>query len=219
MKSNLQTSTAAENAAVFRNILSDVPSWDLFIKTLDAIFNDPSESHTHEDSCGAINNKACNCLCSQMVFNKNKCTDILVHDKLHFVYWGVANGLGEGPMFKYAKQMASLFFREDTLSWGAKSLINLAGNENELSIHKDDHNVMSWQCQGSVEYRIYEDTEDDFAVPINPEGLSYTSYILNPGDIIYIPTGVVHQAIAFEPRATLIIQSPPPVDFIPKHLI
>ena len=32
----------------------------------------------------------------------------------------------------------------------------------------------------------------------------YESYILNPGDILFVPGGIVHQVVVTEPRASIL---------------
>jgi quercetin dioxygenase-like cupin family protein len=32
----------------------------------------------------------------------------------------------------------------------------------------------------------------------------YESYILNPGDILFVPSGIVHQVVITEPRASIL---------------
>ena len=53
--------------------------------------------------------------------------------------------------------------------------------------HKDDMNVLIVQSKGSVSYRF-----DDGSI-----------YTLNPGDSIFIPEGIYHDAIVTESRLTL----------------
>ena len=74
--------------------------------------------------------------------------------------------------------------------------------------HMDAHDVLVVQTQGSKEWRIYEDT---YPLPIQPSafgeclipqltwpkfGTPKASFLLKPGDILYLPRGVPHNAIA-----------------------
>jgi quercetin dioxygenase-like cupin family protein len=50
--------------------------------------------------------------------------------------------------------------------------------------HKDEIDVWFWQCQGVTKW-IIEDKEE---------------FILNTGDLIYIPTGFKHEVVPLSPR-------------------
>lgn len=51
--------------------------------------------------------------------------------------------------------------------------------------HKDDVEVIFWQCQGTTKWLIENKDE----------------YILKPGDLIIVPKGVLHKVYALTPRA------------------
>jgi mannose-6-phosphate isomerase-like protein (cupin superfamily) len=78
-----------------------------------------------------------------------------------------------------------------TYSFG---LINAISGEMPTEVHPDPHDVVSWHCLGSIEWRIYTSTTDS-----NPEVI-----ILNPGDVMYLPTGVHHSVHPKVPRASII---------------
>lgn len=88
-----------------------------------------------------------------------------------------------------------------------KAILNLVGGESEYWAHKDDHEVVSWGCQGTMEWRIYPNLKDDNIDQIKVKDEHYDSYILEPGDLIYVPTGIGHQVVTPEPRASLILQA------------
>jgi len=85
-----------------------------------------------------------------------------------------------------------------------KILSNLVGPENHYYIHKDDNDVFSFQVLGKVEYRIYGTDFPLTEAPSYATDLPYDSYILEPGDVVFIPKGVFHQVVVLEPRITLI---------------
>ena len=88
-----------------------------------------------------------------------------------------------------------------------KAIINFIGSESEYWVHKDDHEVVSWHCQGKMEWRIYPNLKDKNIDHTQVEDEEYISYILEPGDVIYVPTGMGHQVVTPEPRASLILQA------------
>lgn len=84
---------------------------------------------------------------------------------------------------------------DDFKIYFGKLHLNLVGDDCQYEIHRDDHDVISWQTNGTVEYRIYEEDEKTFE-----------SIILEPGDIFYMPTGLLHSIVVHEPRTTIIFQ-------------
>jgi hypothetical protein len=88
-----------------------------------------------------------------------------------------------------------------------KAILNLVGGESEYWAHVDDHEVVSWHCQGTMEWRIYPNLKDENIDQIKVKDEPYESYILEPGDVIYVPTGMGHQVVVSEPRASLILQA------------
>lgn len=91
-----------------------------------------------------------------------------------------------------------------------KAIINFIGSESEYWVHKDDHEVVSWHCQGKMEWRIYpSEAENELWKQEQHMKIEspYDSYILEPGDVIYVPTGTIHEVVTPEPRASLILQA------------
>ena len=65
--------------------------------------------------------------------------------------------------------------------------ISLSKKSKTFGKHKDESDVWYWQCIGSTQWKIFEFNEN-------------ISYILEPGDIIYIPRGIFHDVIPLSPR-------------------
>lgn len=86
-----------------------------------------------------------------------------------------------------------------------KTLANFIGDEGPYGIHPDPHDVMALQLLGQVEYRIYQDVPESRFHFKDNSGLEYKSYILNPGDIFFMTSGIIHQSFVSEPRITTII--------------
>jgi ribosomal protein L16 Arg81 hydroxylase len=61
---------------------------------------------------------------------------------------------------------------------------NVSLNGGSFGRHNDDVNVYFWQCQGSTKW-VMDDCE----------------YVLEPGDMIYVPKYVYHDVIPLTPRA------------------
>lgn len=84
-----------------------------------------------------------------------------------------------------------------------KTIINFVGNESKYYIHADSHDVISWHCIGSVEWRVYKTLKQENPPPTESSE-PHESYILNPGDILFVPSGIVHQIVVTEPRASIL---------------
>jgi hypothetical protein len=86
----------------------------------------------------------------------------------------------------------------------SKIIMNFVGKEQDYYIHKDDHDVISWHCIGNVEWRFYRNIDDSYLEKTHADSVEYESVILNPGDIMFVPAGLVHQVIIEKPRASLV---------------
>jgi mannose-6-phosphate isomerase-like protein (cupin superfamily) len=74
-----------------------------------------------------------------------------------------------------------------------KALVNIVGNEFSGNKHHDPYHVFSVQHIGTVEYNIF-DSEDN-----------KITYTLEPGDLIFMPSGTTHSISAPTSRGTLIL--------------
>ena len=148
---------------------------------------------------------------NNFMYNKNELTDILIYNKMDPQFWDIFNKNNTLFLFEEFKNNFNNFEeRVQFKLFTAKAILNFIGNESEYYAHKDFNDVISCQCIGSIEYRIYENIDCEFSKPVNVDKLNYKSYFMNPGDIIYIPSGTIHQVIVKEPRATILF------DFIKK---
>jgi len=89
-----------------------------------------------------------------------------------------------------------------------KASINFVGNEAVMPTHKDRHSTIFIQCIGSVSYRMYEGIDGEFEDNLNenlPPSAKFKLITLNPGDLLFMPKGQVHQVVYTEPRATLLL--------------
>ncbi len=160
---------------ILENIYPTVPSWERVLKNIDYTYN---------------NNKK-----SISIYNKmdlicfNALASVVSEDGT--IYYD-HNGLI--PESDYLVKTLNEVIGKEAV--GGKALINLVSNEADYWMHADDHDVISWQVLGKVEYRFSE----------SKEAKPYLIHVLNPGDVVYIPTGVFHEVSILEPRATYIFQ-------------
>ena len=66
----------------------------------------------------------------------------------------------------------------------AFAFFNLTTASKTWPKHKDDYDVIYWQCIGKTLWKV--------------EGRG--DFLLEPGDLIYIPKGIYHEVIAITPR-------------------
>jgi hypothetical protein len=162
-----------------KNIVSDLPSWENFIFNLNYKFNSKKISDWSDSRDLILNNNA---------------TEVMIYNKLdlqvrHSVDIGSPNKLfTDDKLIKQMQEYSGFPFGN------IKTLINFVANEADYYIHTDDHDVILIQCQGSVEWRIYPSLQSN----------EYDSYIIEPGDLLFAPKGIVHQAVVFEPRASIV---------------
>jgi hypothetical protein len=171
-----------KNYVLFESHSPIVPEWQDFIDNMNQSFNSFKEKS--EDSRWA-------------------CESILLLNKFDPVIFGSLM-LEDTKLFSSTKRTILDIESMTGLNLSrAKSILNFVAKEHDYYIHKDEHNVLSWQCIGSVEYRLYKNI-DDLDLEKAESSSTYESVILNPGDIIFLPAGLAHQVVVTEPRATLV---------------
>lgn len=179
-----------------KNAMLPSPTWENFIDTLNTKFNEPDGSVPDPRVISKIDKQGV-----------TRPTDILIYNKLDPVIFKVveySNNQFLHNHMKHAENFSNSFkdiFPHHTI----KAIINFVGNEYKYWVHKDDYDVLSWHCIGQMEWRIYSGVEDYKLDTQDFEELNYVSYILNPGDLIYVPAGTVHSVATSEPRASLIL--------------
>jgi hypothetical protein len=103
----------------------------------------------------------------------------------------------KGNVFSQWNEVTSitdfLFGREND---GGCTLINFIGNQKTIPVHTDTRDSFLWQAIGSVEWRICDTDSEDSA---------YKVLIVNPGDLLFIPSGLAHTVYCLDPRAALSI--------------
>jgi mannose-6-phosphate isomerase-like protein (cupin superfamily) len=72
-------------------------------------------------------------------------------------------------------------------SYSAHIYISLSKESKTFGKHKDESDVWYWQCIGSTQWEIFQFNKT-------------ISYILEPGDIIYVPKGIFHDVTPLSSR-------------------
>lgn len=174
--------------ALFRGLCKDVPNWSDFIENFDYNYNkDKNKPKNTTDP-------------------KHLTDNILAYNKFDPIVFGAIEGKAS-PMFdKSLEASVAIEALIKKKASGVKSIMNFLGNEQEYWIHSDNHDVVSWHCVGTIEWRFYKNVKEEDMEKISIEGAEYDSVVLEPGDVVYVPAGVVHQVINNKPRASLIFQ-------------
>jgi hypothetical protein len=186
MHKKIREAKESHNFTVFRSYCTNSPTWSDVVELM----------YKSSNSSNAIlpDDK------------RNISSTMMVYNRLDPVIYGALDFPESGIYKKFFENEAALneIFGHSLLTCNPKVIANLVGTEgNGYGIHPDDHDVILWHCEGQVEWRIYKDfPESDFFT--TSSSLDYESVILNPGDIIFCPSGVVHQVVVSEPRASFV---------------
>jgi hypothetical protein len=81
---------------------------------------------------------------------------------------------------------------EESKCLGRFAVVSFTDKEPTTGRHNDPMHVIYCQFIGSVEWMIFKNEDQE-----------EKSFILNPGDIIYIPKGVEHEVRSLSPRAAI----------------
>ena len=161
---------------LFKNQLPNVLKWENFIDILNYKYNSLSQQHSKQEPSNRLMEK------------NNKVTDILIYNKLDMHVFDILGYKIE--LYDQFLKMLKDCFNVDLP--GSKALINFVGNEAEYGIHSDDHDVLLWNCVGSVSWNIYSSASE------------YKTYKIDAGDVLFAPKGIIHQAVVTEPRASIV---------------
>lgn len=164
-----------------KNVFKSLPSWQDFINNLNYKYNSNKESDYYD---------------KRFLKKDNKETDVLIYNSLDIqVMHAVSKDYQTNFLFQN-KDIIKELENISGFSFGnIKTLINFIKDESEYFVHSDNHDVMLIQCQGNIEWRIYNSLDSK----------NYDSYIIEPGDLVFAPSGVFHQVVISEPRATIIL--------------
>lgn len=189
--------------AIQQNELLYIPSsfkhelnWSHFIEALDYKFNNTSVLHFHREQLKKAEDSL-----PIVIYNK---LDPVIFDL--FTSRRNITTINDMPSINsFSKFAQSVFDNYERVA--IKAIMNFVGNEAEYHVHKDREEVLALGCIGAVEWRIYNNVPDKYLDKFHREELPYTSILLNPGDLLYVPKGLVHSVVITEPRASLIVQA------------
>lgn len=176
--------SAIENKKVLyiKNFIDEFLSWNDFISIINYQYHN-SEANPSPDK---VINKAL-----------NKPTKISKYTEFHYHLLELTSTVN--PTLKIESDFPQIkefmdYIRESIKTRATlKALVNIVGNEFSGNTHHDPYHVFSVQHVGTVEYNIF-DSEDN-----------QTTYTLEPGDLIFMPSGTVHAISAPTSRGTLIL--------------
>ena len=116
-----------------------------------------------------------------------------VWDEFFVAGYYVQNGDCFSQLNDLFAKTTELFGKEPN---GGCTLISFIANQKTIPVHEDTMDSFMWQAIGSVEWRIFETAK---------ENSSYKSLIVNPGDMLFVPSGIIHTVFCENPRAGISI--------------
>jgi hypothetical protein len=108
------------------------------------------------------------------------------------VFDTLAFSIDHPPEYPYPgiESMIDYLDKLDLKPFTAITFINLAGGQNTTSKHSDNCSILYVQAINSARWIVYMDGEEK-------------EFILEPGDVMFIPQGLMHEVFAFMPRAAI----------------
>ena len=208
--SKMKESDKTGKVLFLRGFMSQSPDWGDFVGLIDYQYNNPLVDESTEAMY--LESKKEKHGPKLFLNYKNECTNMYAQKNLDLHIQRIKQIPNYNPEHKWYNMphlddFLSIFYKPE-MSNGIKSLINFAGNEYVGTGHSDRQAVVSWTCAGEIEYRIYHienNAERNSLSYEQQRTLTYDSYIMRPGDVMYVPIGVFHSAVATFPRASLIL--------------
>jgi len=182
----IQNDSDSKTYKLFKGLLTDVPEWSDFIENFNYNYTKNRNNFKPKDDSRFISN------------------DIIVYNKFDPVIFNCIEDGNTNLFSKSSYAITKIKELMDRDSTSIKSIINFLGNEQDYWVHSDDHDVVSWHCIGEIEWRFYKDVKEEDLHKTKIDDAEYESVILQPGDVLYVPSGVLHQVINNKPRASLI---------------
>jgi len=169
---------------LLKGVLKNTPTWDYVMEYSNNKFNTAPKNSMNNDG---------------FLKNKNGITVPMFRSGFFDLQmWDI-----DLPECNLMKDLFDLNNKVDSSAF--KILIDFLGFDHPNNIHKDYAEVFSWTWINSVEYRIYEDNNYPFEQAIDIHNNPYQSYVIEAGDVMYMPKGIVHQSIITEPRVSCIV--------------
>lgn len=186
VKSQIDKARDEGKPLLLKGILKDTPSWDYVMKYVDIKFNELPKYDVNND---------------HFLKNKNNIrVPMFQSGMFDLQMWFI-----DLPECNEMSEMFSLTNKVDSSAY--KILIDFLGSGHSNNIHKDHSEVYSWTWLNSVEYRIYQDKDYPFEQAIDIHDQPYESFVIESGDVMYMPKATVHQSIINNPRVSLIVST------------
>jgi hypothetical protein len=208
VSAQIEESNKNNKVLFLKGFMKQSPEWKDFIGLIDHQYNNPlvtESTRSMHENLKTIPNAP-----SFVLNNKEQSTNMysIKNLDLHILFVKQINGVDhDWYNMPHLDKFLSIFGKKE-IQHTVKCLINFAGNEFVGNIHSDKQDVVSWTCAGEIEYRIYDVDKNETRNHIGfeeAESIPYELYKMQPGDVIYMPRGTFHQAIAHSPRASLIL--------------
>ena len=204
----IEESNKTGKVLFLKGFMKNSPDWNNFVGLIDHQYNNPLV----DESTNAIYLQSKKEKYGPKLFLNydSKCTSMYTQKNLDLHIQRIKqipSPIHEWYNMPYLDDFLSIFNKPEMRNT-VKCLINFAGNEFAGPAHSDKQAVVSWTCAGAVEYRIYHienNTERTTLTEEEERTIAYDSYIIESGDVLYMPIGVFHSAIATSPRASLIL--------------
>jgi hypothetical protein len=117
-------------------------------------------------------------------------------------FWGHMTILIDRPkedffpgLEKIKSNLVSIFNKNPS---GSIAIVSLSSSEKKIHRHEDETDSLYLQCVGSVTWRIYVGDSEEC-----------TDYELNPGDVIFVPSGISHEVFPNSARCSIVFSFPP----------
>lgn len=163
----------------FKNAVSENPSWDEFFEHLDYETN--SQGRTRAVTGDPKSERVINGLILKNLFYM-----AAVLNKEEFF-----------TNLKEFKEFTSSALKTEVVS--VTSFVSLIGGDTS-DPHHDCRKTLFWQCRGTTTFdHLYSSDKDRAGRPDNVKG----SYVLSPGDLIYLGWEVPHNVFVTGPRAAI----------------
>lgn len=179
LKAEIEKARNGGLAVVFKNMFSDVPSWDRFIKQVHQEIHKPPSNIPMQP------------------FDERIVNGVIIRNLFYLM---VRSPYPEDfPEINGITELFGELLGGEVLP--VSSFINFVGGEKPIAPHCDMRETVYWQCQGTALWRIYAEK------PINDSNVNkvepVAEYLLYPGDIIYVAREVGHSVVTTEPRAAI----------------
>jgi hypothetical protein len=170
-----------------KNFNSDVPSWDNFISNLNYKYNNNYENKENQDRRFFRNNDV-----KTEIFSQYDKLDAFAH--YSYVFKDNKSFFSENFLPGVEKIAEDLYesLEDDKKFIHATAITNFIKHDKEYEIHFDGTDVINWHCIGKIDWRVYDEKDNCSVLQIDP------------GDLVFIPKGMKHQVIIYEPRASII---------------